>query len=241
MTPNQFRKVARALPGAIDGAHGGHPDFRAGAGGKVFASLGAPDAAHGTVKLTPDQQALLVETNAKVFVPVRGAWGEKGYTNVRLAAADAKSVKHALTLAHQNCAPTNKKANPASRELDRANARVRKAIKASKLPGIEESTSYGYPAMKAGGKFMMRVKDADTLVFSCPRDEKAMLMEAAPEIYFETDHYKGWPAVLARLSAMSDAELVHRVGQAWRTAAPKKLMAGLEARPSKATSKKPKR
>ena len=48
-------------------------------------------------------------------------------------------------------------------DLARANARVRKAIKASKLPGIEEGTSYGYPSMKAGGKFMMRVKDADTL------------------------------------------------------------------------------
>jgi hypothetical protein len=105
MTPNQFRKLALALPGTTEGAHGGHPDFRAGAGGKVFASLGAPDAAHGMVKLTPDQQALLVATNATVFVPVRGAWGEKGYTSVRLTAADANSIKHALALAHQNCAP----------------------------------------------------------------------------------------------------------------------------------------
>lgn len=240
MTPNQFRKLSLALPGAIEGAHGGHPDFRVGAGGKVFASLGAPDAAHGMVKLTPDQQNLLVETNAKVFVPVRGAWGEKGYTNVRLAAADAKSVKHALALAHANCAPKTK-AKPSAAQLDRANARVRKAIKASGLPGIEEGTSYGYPSMKAGGKFMMRMKDADTLVFSCPLDEKAMLMEAASEIYFETDHYKGWPAVLARLSALSDAELVHRIGQAWRAVAPKKLMAGLEARPSKSSSNKKKK
>ena len=51
MTPNQFRRLALALPGATEGAHGGHPDFRV--GGKVFASLGYPDATLGMIKLTP--------------------------------------------------------------------------------------------------------------------------------------------------------------------------------------------
>ena len=44
-----------------------------------------------------------------------------------------------------------------------------------------------------------RVKDADTVVLMCPLEEKEMLIEAAPEIYFETDHYKGWPAILVRV------------------------------------------
>ena len=48
-------------------------------------------------------------------------------------------------------------------------------------------------------------------------------MEAAPGIYFETDHYKGWPAVLVRLAAISDAELSQRLGEAWRHRAPKRL------------------
>ena len=39
-------------------------------------------------------------------------------------------------------------------------------------------------------------------------------------------------------SALSDAELVHRIGQAWRAVVPKKLMAGLAARPSKTSAKK---
>jgi hypothetical protein len=194
----------------------------------VFASLGAPDKTFGMVKLTPDQQALLAETTPKVFVPVRGAWGEKGYTNVRLAVCDAKTAKHALALAHQNCAPKAKaaaKSTNASKDDARVSARVRKAIKASKLPAIEEGTHYGYPSMKVAGKFLMRIKDAETLVFSCALEEKAMLIEAAPEIYFETDHYKGWAAVLARVAAISDAELVHRIRQAWRLQAPKKLAA----------------
>ena len=45
----------------------------------------------------------------------------------------------------------------------------------------------------------------------CELEEKAALMEAAPDIYFETDHYKGWPAMLARLDALSDAGLIHRL------------------------------
>ena len=113
MTPDRFRRCELALPGAVEGAHGGHPDFRV--GGKVFASLGAPDASFGMVKLTPDQQAMQIELAPDVFQPVRGAWGEKGYTNVRLAAADAATLKHVLALAHRNCSPQKPKAgqNPA--------------------------------------------------------------------------------------------------------------------------------
>ena len=46
-------------------------------------------------------------------------------------------------------------------------------------------------------------------------------MAAAPRIYFETDHYKGWPAVLVRLSKIDDRELRHRLERAWRHRAPK--------------------
>jgi len=68
-------------------------------GGKIFATLGYPDAAWGVVMLKPDQQALVVETTPKVFSPVPGGWGLKGSTRVNLAAADAASVKNALTMA----------------------------------------------------------------------------------------------------------------------------------------------
>jgi hypothetical protein len=49
-------------------------------------------------------------------------------------------------------------------------------------------------------------------------------MEAVPEIYFETDHYKGWPAVLVRALAVSDAELTQCVARACALLAPKKLL-----------------
>ena len=63
-------------------------------------------------------------------------------------------------------------------------------------------------------------------------------MEAAPEIYFETDHYAGWPAVLARAAAISDAELVHRIERAWRVQAPKNLWPNTTVRPRRNQSQK---
>lgn len=99
MTPTAFRKLALALPDAVEGTHGGHADFRA--GGKVFASLGYPDSAWAVVKLAPEQQEMLVASAPEIFVPVKGSWGLRGNTQLRLAAADATTAKSALTMAWQ--------------------------------------------------------------------------------------------------------------------------------------------
>ena len=108
MTPAAFRKVALSLDGAVEGAHGGHADFRA--GGKVFATLGYPDKDWGMVKLAPDQQQMLVTAEPDMFVPVKGAWGLRGATLVRLAEVDARTLRSALTMAWQNVtAPKPKK------------------------------------------------------------------------------------------------------------------------------------
>jgi hypothetical protein len=56
VSPDDFRRLALALPEAEERAHGGRPDFRV--RGKVFATLGWPDAEYGMVKLTPEQQAI---------------------------------------------------------------------------------------------------------------------------------------------------------------------------------------
>ena len=100
MTPAGFRKIALALDGASEGAHGGHADFRA--GGKVFATLGYPGKDWGMVKLTPEQQQMLVDAEPAMFVPVKGTWGLRGATSVRLDAADARTLRSALTMALAN-------------------------------------------------------------------------------------------------------------------------------------------
>jgi len=81
----------------------GHPDFRV--GGKIFATLGYPDDGCGMVKLTALEQVLFVEADPKVFQPVKGAWGQRGATTVRLRGAKKAGLHKALVAAWKNTAP----------------------------------------------------------------------------------------------------------------------------------------
>lgn len=114
------------------------------------------------------------------------------------------------------------------RDLSRDLKRVKTLIAAAKLPGVEEAMSYGSPSLKVMGKFLTRVREPDVLVVMCALEEKEFLMQNNPDVYYETDHYKGWPAVLIRLSKIGDDELKHRLEIAWRRQAPKKLLAAVE-------------
>ncbi|HVX77005.1 MAG TPA: MmcQ/YjbR family DNA-binding protein [Bradyrhizobium sp.] len=103
MSSDRFRRIALALPESVEGSHQGHADFRVGK--RVFATLGYPDESWGMVKLTPEQQAVLVAAEPDIFRPVPGGWGKRGSTNVRLAKADSATLKSALLQAWQNIAP----------------------------------------------------------------------------------------------------------------------------------------
>lgn len=92
------------------------------------------------------------------------------------------------------------------------------------LPGVERSTSYGTPALKVNGKLIARVHSPGILVLMCPIEEKEHLLAAAPEFYFETSHYEGWPALLARMEAIDDETLGARLESIWRYRAPKRLL-----------------
>ena len=102
MTADEFRNLALALPEATEESHMNHPDFRI--RGKIFATLG-PKEAWGMVKLTPEQQAVFVSSEPKVFEPVNGAWGRRGCTTVHLEAATEPTVRQALAAAWRNTAP----------------------------------------------------------------------------------------------------------------------------------------
>lgn len=110
MTIGRFRRIALALPDAVEGSHHGKADFRVGK--RVFATLGYPDAKWGMVKLTPEQQTVLVDAEGDVFRPVPGAWGKNGSTNVLLAKADPATLRSALTMAWRNVAPKSLLALP---------------------------------------------------------------------------------------------------------------------------------
>lgn len=103
MTVEEFRELALSLPEVSEGAHMGHADFRV--GGKIFATLGYPDAEHGMVILPPEVQAEYSTAYPAVFAKASGAWGAGGATSVRLASADCDTVSDALSSAWRKRAP----------------------------------------------------------------------------------------------------------------------------------------
>jgi hypothetical protein len=94
MNADTFRALARELPGVAEASHQGHADFRV--RGKIFATLGYPDDAHGMVKLAREEQAKRVRQFPAVFAPAKGAWGEQGSTLVKLEAATEAAMKSAI-------------------------------------------------------------------------------------------------------------------------------------------------
>ncbi len=102
MTPEDFRRLALSMPEATEGSHMEHADFRV--RGKIFASLWDDDE-HGMVKLTPEQQDEHVAAHPDVFAPVKGAWGRRGCTRVRLELADEALLAGAMRSAWRNAAP----------------------------------------------------------------------------------------------------------------------------------------
>lgn len=121
MTARDFRSIALSIEGAEERAHMHHPDFRV--RGKIFATLGYPDKAWGMIKLTPEQQRAFVSLDAAAFAPVKGAWGEKGCTNVRLSAAREELITEAMAAACGNIPEDGASKRPRKR---RANASSRR-------------------------------------------------------------------------------------------------------------------
>jgi len=95
---------------------------------------------------------------------------------------------------------------------------------AMKLPGVEDGTSYGTRALRVKGKFLARLKeDGESVVFRVGFDERDLLLQTKPEVFYITDHYLGYPAVLFRLKAASRKEAADIIEMAWRMVAPKRL------------------
>lgn len=95
----QYRRLALALPGAIESSHMGAPDFRV--NGKIFATLAYQARGLGTLKLTPEQQAGCLADAPEHFTPAPGGWGRMGMTLIRLN-APRDVIAGALGMAHRN-------------------------------------------------------------------------------------------------------------------------------------------
>ena len=99
------------------------------------------------------------------------------------------------------------------------------------LPGVEQATSYGTPSLKVNGKFITRLRPEDNslVLLEVGFDEREMLIEAAPETFHFTPHYKDYPSVLARLETLDPGSLHGFLERRWRKVAPKKLVKTYDA------------
>jgi hypothetical protein len=89
------------------------------------------------------------------------------------------------------------------------------------LPGVEESTAYGFPALKVHGKLLAcvpanRSAESGSLVVRVDFDDRAELLAAAPDVYYVTDHYADYNAVLVRLSHVNPDMLRDLLGMAYK-------------------------
>jgi hypothetical protein len=85
-TVDDFRRLALALPEAVEGAHMGHADFRV--RNRIFATL--PGGALGVVKTTRDDGEALAAANAAIYEAK--PWGPTTWLRICLPAADAGEV-----------------------------------------------------------------------------------------------------------------------------------------------------
>jgi hypothetical protein len=94
---------------------------------------------------------------------------------------------------------------------------------ARELPEFEESTSWGRPALKVRGQWFAALRtDPDAVIVRCDLEEKPLLLEARPDILFETPHYSGYGAMLIRLDASLE-DVREFLADSWLLAAPPKL------------------
>jgi len=96
---------------------------------------------------------------------------------------------------------------------------------AHELPAVVDSTSYGTPALKVGGKLFARLhQDMDSVVLRCELLDREILMQSVPDAFFITDHYRDHPWILLRLGVVEKRVLPELIERAWRLVASKTLI-----------------
>ena len=99
------------------------------------------------------------------------------------------------------------------------------------FPGAEPGVSYGSPSYKVNNKFFTRLRkeDQSVVLVGISPDERDMLMEAEPETFHITPHYKDYPSVLARIATLHPGSFRNFLERKWRTIAPKKAVKEYDA------------
>ncbi len=97
-------------------------------------------------------------------------------------------------------------------------------------PEVEDGTSYGTRALKVRKKLLARLREDDDslVVLGVPHEERAMLCESEPRVFYFTDHYRDYPAVLIRLSRAKRGHVEPLLRRRWRALASKAVVRGFD-------------
>lgn len=97
-------------------------------------------------------------------------------------------------------------------------------LAARRLPGVEDSMSYGTPALKVRGKLLARLhQSGECLVLRTELLDREILLQSDPKVFFITDHYRDYPWILVRFASVESRALPELIERAWRLLAPKSL------------------
>jgi hypothetical protein len=98
------------------------------------------------------------------------------------------------------------------------------------LPGVEVTTSWGEPTLKAHGKlWVWWSPHEDAPVFKVPIEERDVMIEASPDEFFVTPHYQGHPLVLVRAERLDLDWARANLIRVWRQQAPKRVLQAYDA------------
>jgi hypothetical protein len=92
---------------------------------------------------------------------------------------------------------------------------------ALKLPDVEGVVSSRGPAIKVRGKLMAcpaidKSAESDTVMFRVSMAEREKRIAENPDVYYVTDHYRNYPALLVRMRKIDRKTLDELLGCSWR-------------------------
>lgn len=91
------------------------------------------------------------------------------------------------------------------------------------LPGVTEATTHGTPGFYVQKKFLARLwENGEVLVVRT--DDREKWLNADPETFFITDHYRNYPTMLINFEKVEPDILKQILTEAWQARASKTLL-----------------
>src|SRR5687768_4559815 len=100
------------------------------------------------------------------------------------------------------------------------------------FPKVEEYPLFGSQAFRVGKRLLAcrpKIDPEHSLLLKVPSQlEREFLLSSQPEVYYLQPHYEGFDCVLIKLDLMDAGEFRELFETAWRTYAPKRVLAAWE-------------